>query len=182
MSTVVKVDVLARDDARPDDSPEFDRLFRRYFDQLTRQVARMVDCEHIAEELVQDVFLRVWSGREGLAVRGDVGHYLRRAARNRALDWLRREDLRHEWAQSARLEVAQLVAEMQASEWDDLAHLSTTMAECLAEMPVRRRLVCELRWRHDLGPSLIAERLGLSVKTVEAHLTCGNKDLRARIQ
>src|SRR6185436_2659957 len=39
----------------------FNLLFEQHFEPLTRFVARMVDSQHVAAELVQDVFLRVWS-------------------------------------------------------------------------------------------------------------------------
>ena len=162
-------------------TPEFDALFQEYFDPLTRQIARMVDCEHVAQELVQDVFLRMWSGREDLAVRGELGSYLRRAARNRALDWLRRETLHREWERTAAHEYQSLYAEIETAD-RGFAELAAGLAQTFAEMPERRRQVCQLRWVDGLGPSAIAARLGLSVKTVEIHLTRGMKDLRARMQ
>jgi RNA polymerase sigma-70 factor (ECF subfamily) len=161
-------------------TPEFDALFERYFDPLTRQVARMVECEHVAEELVQDVFLRMWSGRDALDVRGEFSSYLRRAARNRALDWLRHQHLHRQWEQMAAHDGMASVDSH--AEDDDLRRVHEALSECLAQMPARRRVVCELKWRDDLGPSAIAARLGISVKTVEAHITIGAKALRARLQ
>ena len=70
---------------------ELDTIFQRLFRPLKRQVARMVGCDHVAEELVQDVFLSLWRHRDAIDVRGDVTSYLRRSVRNRALDYLRRE-------------------------------------------------------------------------------------------
>src|SRR6185436_7731556 len=95
---------------RRGDPLAFNAIFERHSEQLTRFVARMVESHHVAAELVQDVFLRLWSGREELDVRGDVCSYLRRAARNRALDWLRREDLHREWERSAAHEIESLVS------------------------------------------------------------------------
>jgi RNA polymerase sigma-70 factor (ECF subfamily) len=165
------------------ESRAFDLLFRRHFEPLTRLVARMVSCRHVAEELVQDVFLRMWNGREDFAVR-DPETYLRRAARNRALDWLRREHLHRAWAEEVLREVRATAPETpsahQASQ-DDLAEVRCAIAESLDTMPQRRRLVCQLRWQAELGPTNIASRLGLSVKTVEAHLTTGTKELAARL-
>lgn len=168
-----------------DAAVEFDVLFQRHFEPLRRQIARMVDCEHVAEELVQDLFLKLWNARAAIAVRGDVVSYLRRAARNRALDWLRRKNLEHEWEEHARLELSPVFGggEPGLHEPDDrTANLLSALSECLNSMPARRREVCELRWRQDLGPTRIASRLGLSVKTVESHLTLGVKQLRARLR
>jgi RNA polymerase sigma-70 factor (ECF subfamily) len=167
----------------------FDLLFQEYFDPLTRQVARMVECEHVAQELVQDVFLRMWRGRGELEVRGEFGSYLRRAARNRALDWLRHQDLHREWEQRELVALQDGTVVCDATDGrDDIGDVDETMrlqaalTECLAAMPERRRLVCDLRWRHELGPAAIAARLGISVKTVENHITQGAKDVRARLR
>lgn len=162
--------------------PSFDLLFQQYFEPLTRQVARIVESEHVAEELVQDVFFRMWSGRDEIDVRGDLVNYLRRAARNRALDWLRHENLHREWEESAALESLIFSQDSHGTEQDDIALVHQALEDCLTEMSDRRRLICELRWRDGLGPSAIAKRLSVSVKAVEAHLTQGNKDLRARLE
>ena len=154
----------------------FNLLFEEQFEPLTRFVTRMVRSRHVAAELVQDVFLRLWRGRRELYVRGEMRSYLRRAARNRALDWLRREELHHDWERTAVLEMAGAAAE---SEEDDRDSLRDVLARALVGMPARRREVCELRWRDGLGPSAIAEQLRVSIKTVETHITAGLKELRA---
>src|SRR5205814_4280133 len=101
---------------RRGDPLAFSAIFERHSEQLTQFVARMVESHHVAAELVQDVFLRLWSGRGELDVRGDVRSYLRRAARNRALDWLRREDLHREWEKAAVFEFAALSNSSDADE------------------------------------------------------------------
>jgi RNA polymerase sigma-70 factor, ECF subfamily len=164
------------------DAVAFELLFERHVEPLTRVVARMVDSHHVAAELVQDVFLRVWSGRRELAVRGDFWSYLRRAARNRALDWLRREDLHREWEQSVVRETDAFAPDAHAAEQDRLAELHDALNKILAAMPERRRVVCELRWRNGLRPAAIGERLGVSLKTVETHITLGLKDVRAAVK
>ena len=157
----------------------FQLLFEGNAEPLTRYVQRMVRSEHVAAELVQDVFLRLWSGRADLDIRGDVRGYLRRMARNRALDWLRREQLRREWERTAEFEVR--AWSYSSADHDRFALLSRVLGDLLAEMPERRRCVCEMRWREGLGPSTIAARLGLSLKTVETHITRALKDVRAAV-
>jgi RNA polymerase sigma-70 factor (ECF subfamily) len=160
------------------DETAFSAVFEQYSDSLTHFVTRIVRSPHVAAELVQDLFLRVWSGRAELTIRGDLPGYLRRAARNRALDWLRRDGLQREWERTAAYEMSAWGPEP-ALDADQFARMSRVMAATLAAMPERRRAVCELRWREGLGPAAIAQRLGVSLKTVETHITRGLKDLRA---
>ena len=158
----------------------FQLLFEHNAEPLTHYVERMVRSSHVAAELVQDVFLRLWRGRAELDIRGDVRGYLRRMARNRALDWLRHEQLQREWERTAELEV-RAWTESAAADHDRFALLSQVLGELLAAMPERRRRVGEMRWREGLGPSVIAQRLGLSLKTVETHITRALKDVRAAV-
>lgn len=165
---------------RRGDMKTFDLLFETNVEPLTRYVTRMVGSPHVAAELVQDVFLRLWSVRVETDIRGDVRGYLRRMARNRALDWLRRDQLHREWERTAEHEVRSW-SESAAPDHDRFALLAAVLEETLAAMPERRRQVCTLRWHDGLGPSAIAQRLGLSLKTVETHITRALKDARARI-
>lgn len=160
------------------DASTFDELFERHARSLTAFVTRMVDSPHVAAELVQDVFLKLWSARRELAVRGELQSYLRRAARNRALDWLRREDLHREWERTAAHEMEWAGADS-LGDHDSVEELHAVVSTALAAMPERRRAVCELRWREGLAPAAIGLRLGVSIKTVETHITQGLKDVRA---
>lgn len=159
---------------------DYNLLFERHFEPLTRFVARIVHSPQVAADLVQDVFLRVWSRRAELEVHGNLQSYLRRAARNRALDWLRRESLHRQWEEAAIRDMRAQAIDAHAAEHDSTALLLELVSEMLAEMPSRRRAACELRWREGLGPTAIAARLGVSVKTIETHLTRGLKDVRCR--
>ncbi|HJQ21734.1 MAG TPA: sigma-70 family RNA polymerase sigma factor, partial [Gemmatimonadaceae bacterium] len=157
----------------------FRLLFESNGEVLTLYVERMVRSPHVAADLVQDVFLRLWRGRAQLDIRGDVRGYLRRMARNRALDWLRREQLRVQWERTAEVEVR--AWSESSTDHERFALLSQVLGELLAAMPERRRRVCEMRWNEGLGPAVIAQRLGLSLKTVETHITRALKDVRAEV-
>jgi RNA polymerase sigma-70 factor (family 1) len=159
----------------------FDAVFHQLFAPLTRQAARMVDCEHVAEEIVQDVFLTMWNSRASLQVRGDLASYLRRAVRNRAVDYLRRERLHRAWQEAERLSIPLPTLETPGDVYEDTG-VDALLDDLFAEMPQRRREVCQLRWRENLRPTEIATRLGIALKTVEAHITLGAKQVRGRLQ
>ena len=160
------------------DARVFSVLFSQHAAPLTRLVARMVSSPHVAAELVQDVFLGLWSSRSDLNIRADLPSYLRRAARNRALDWLRREELHRQWEQLEARESPAWSSDATGSDPEHLARMREALATTLDAMPPRRRAVCELRWREGLGPAMIARRLDVSLKTVETHVTRGLKDVR----
>ncbi|MDA1080681.1 MAG: sigma-70 family RNA polymerase sigma factor [Gemmatimonadetes bacterium] len=169
---------------RAGDPAAFETLFARHVEQLQRVVFGVVKSRETAAELVHDVYLTLWNTRDRLVVHGDVRGYMVRAARNRALDWVARETLHRRWAESVHR--------------DDLPHgtgenddndeherhpgLRAALAAALADMPARQREVCRLRWQEGIGPSAIAERLGVAVKTVETQIHRGLLLLRARLK
>lgn len=167
----------------------FDDLFRQYSEPLQQIAYGIVRSRETAAEIVQDVFLKLWSARDVLEVENDVRHYLARATRNRALDCAAREARHRKW-------------EVAPHDADDLPHgtvrshamddtqtreeshdaLTNAVAAALAAMPERRRQVCELRWVENLRPTEISIRLGIAVKTVETQIARGLRDLRERMK
>ena len=81
-------DLLARLQAR--DPTALEELYDRYGGMTYRLILRMVRDEGIAQDLVQETFLRVWNRAGGFdSDRGAVGPWLLAVARNRAIDYLR---------------------------------------------------------------------------------------------
>ena len=80
------------------DADAFEQLFRSYYDSLWRFAFGFVGSRAVAEELVQDVMLEVWTGRGTWVVRSSVKAYLYGAVRNQALNVQRRKrlELRYE--------------------------------------------------------------------------------------
>lgn len=67
-------------------------LFDLYCDQLFRVARVLLRDSDAARDAVQDVFIALWNGRERYETPDDVGRYLRRGVRNRALKTLAREE------------------------------------------------------------------------------------------
>ena len=79
---------------RRNDEEAFTALFRKYYEPLYRFVLRFVRDPQIGENLVQDVFVKLWETRESIRIRSNVRAYLYTAVRNHALNYLRREKIR----------------------------------------------------------------------------------------
>src|SRR5215207_2149794 len=76
---------------RAGDEAAFEALFRALAPGLCTLVTRYVHSRDIAEEIVQDLFLDIWTRRAELAIDRSIAAYLFGAARNRALNHAKRE-------------------------------------------------------------------------------------------
>src|SRR5262249_6996192 len=82
------------------DERAFQEMFLASYDKLCRFAATFVHAPEIAEELVQDVFTRVWARRASLHLQESLRAYLYAAVRNECLMHARRERMRRDWRQA----------------------------------------------------------------------------------
>jgi len=160
------------------DEAAFDAIFRAWYAPLVWQATRTVRDQAVAEELVQDVLLELWRRREQLAADGSPQAYLFRATRNRALNHLRH--LKVQRASAPQLagdgvRAASAPAELEAEEMTAAVH------EALGELTPRCREVFEMSRVEGLRYHEIAERLGVSVKAVEAQMGKALRTLREHL-
>ena len=152
-----------------DDGAEaaFDALFRAHHAGMCSFVHHIVRSRPVAEELVQDVFVRIWErpdgGRSPLVTRA----YLYVAARNAALSHVRRERMHASWVER---ESAGEHVVLGAGAELELEELSIALCEAIDRLPERTRLVFTMHRQQELSYAEIAGILGLSVKTVEAQM------------
>lgn len=173
------MDALTRKDAPTSGERLFEDLFRSYYDELCAYAASYVVSAHVAEELVQDLFVDVWERRVEREL-SEIGRaYLFRALRNRALNHLRRTRVQARWRNWAR----QAPPRTAPSAADD-AQLAVTIAVVRAvidDLPPRCREVFLLVRREGLRYDEAAEVLGISRKTVDAQMVKAMRALRAAL-
>lgn len=170
---------------RAGDAAAFEEIFHAYSARLYRFVYGYVKSTAVAEELVQDVLLRLWEQREGRGTGPQtLRAYLYTAARSRALDHLRHEGVVHRSEDEAVGTGIVLAMGQPAHQADDRLRdeeLRAALDRALAELPERRRTAMTLYWQDGLRYAEIAEVMGVSVKTVENHLATALKTLRERL-
>jgi RNA polymerase sigma-70 factor (family 1) len=171
-------------DSRGGDSPTFRQLFDTHAEALRRYARRIVRSREVAEDLVQEVFFRLWRGWETIEVGSGIRAYLYVATRSRALNYLRHEET------DAR---ARVLAFPRGVTGDEPAlppegerkleadDITRAIEQVLASMPPRQREVAALRLRHQLSTAAIAVKLGISPRTVEVHIARATKALREQL-
>lgn len=160
---------------RRGDKASFDELFNRYFEQCFSYAVSLLKDPDVAEDAVQNVFLKLWLGRERLDASRPFRNYLLTAVRNESVSQLRARFAagREQMPDSDLVDETQNVLNaISASEID------ASISNAVSRLPERRRAVFEKRRIEGKSIEQIAEEMGLSPKTVERHLTLAMKDLR----
>ncbi len=154
----------------------FRQLFDAYWNKIF-QVARMLSKSNVlAEELVQDIFLKIWLNRRDLATVGKFDGYLFTIARNHIYNELRKktreqafvEHLEQHFLESYSLPEQLLILK----ETTELIHQAVEI------LPEQQRAVYKLSRNEGLDYNTIAEKLGISRSTVKNHMTQALKTLR----
>lgn len=147
-------------------------LYRSFERPLYSLGIRWLNDPKLAEELVQEVTLRVWrrAGRYD-PERGASSSWIFGIARNVAADLAR-----------ARAKAPLPVAEIpdQAAPWDEeRAWTAWEVARAVAQLPEDQRRVVELAYANQMTQSEIAAELGVPLGTVKTRLYAGLRKLRA---
>jgi len=161
----------------------FRELFTRHYRSLCNYAMRVVVTREIAEEVVSDVFVKLWKNREQIEVHTSFQAYIYRAVRNQALDYLK---LRiHRQNERDSLESVQWNMN-HADHFSPAEELSynefySHIEDCIQALPRQCQLIFRLSREEGLRYRDIAERLDISVKTVETQMSRALKVLRERV-
>jgi RNA polymerase sigma-70 factor, ECF subfamily len=160
------------------DESAFDTIFRTWYAPLVRVATYLLHDGAVAEEVVQDVMLEVWRRRESLAFEQEPRRYLMRATRNRALNHVRHLQVA---ARAAARDVSEEAHAATAPAQVDAKELEVAIAQAVATLPERCRMVFELSRRHNMSYAQIADALDIAPKTVENQMGKALRMLRVAL-
>jgi RNA polymerase sigma-70 factor (ECF subfamily) len=167
---------------RAGDAAAFDSLFGRWSGPLLRYAQRMVGDLATAEDLVQEVFLRVYRARERYAPEARFSTWLYRIATNLALNELRRPRRR---APHRSAEDEEVVLAEPAAGADDVAHarrVGRAAAAALEELPETQRAALCLAAVEGLSYAEVAEALEVTESAVKALVHRARSALAQRLR
>jgi RNA polymerase sigma-70 factor (ECF subfamily) len=127
-----------------------------------------------AEEIAQDVFLRLHRKLDDLENPKHVIFWLRKVTSHRCIDYVRKRGLQPTIALAD-------TGEPQASEQTGDPLLSRRLRQLIATLPEKPRMVMVLRYQEDLTPDEISDLLEMPVRTVKSHLHRSLAILREKI-
>lgn len=165
---------------RDGDKTAFEWLFRTYSKDLHRFLWAFVGKETIAEDLVQEIFTKIWEQKRSLKPSRNIKAYLYRIAHNLAIDYLRHNKIVKDWnAEKKALHRFSFNPEY----LDDKLHYKIVLDDvksAIQQLPERRRLIFTLSRFNQMTYKEIAETLDISVNTVETQMSRALKALREK--
>jgi RNA polymerase sigma-70 factor (family 1) len=158
------------------DETAFSILFFRYTARLAPFVTRLLQSERWSEEIVQDVFMRLWQSRQQLAAIDHPSAYLYQMASNRTLDYIKRNAREVKLQYYAARWVAGPANHPDAEQ--DLREIENLLKEAVNRLPAQRKKVYQLVREEGLSHAEIAERLQISKHTVRNHVAEALQEIR----
>jgi len=152
------------------DRRAFDTLFARYTPRVLTFLTRMVRDRSRAEELTQDVFVRIYNAASRYEPRARFSTYVFGIAHNLALNELARAHRKYEQAKSDLVDAAGADPGASAEEKLDAEKTRVRLMKAMAALPERQRAALVLRSEQDLDYDEIAETLETTVSSVKSLL------------
>ncbi|HYH14785.1 MAG TPA: RNA polymerase sigma-70 factor [Flavisolibacter sp.] len=154
----------------------FENLFNQLYERLCRSSFRIVQNEHTAEDIVQEVFCALWKKKEELRIDSYEG-YLFRSVYNASINTIKKRDfyafkeIEEETTQFPDLSIT-------PEEKLQLSETQLKITKVIDNLPTACRAIFVLSRFENRSNKEIANELGLSIKTVENQMTKALRLLR----
>lgn len=155
----------------------FETIFKTHHAHCLAFAAQYTGNRYEAEEVVQQVFLRIWEKREGIEITGSVKSYLFTAIRNVAVSRWRKQSV-----QSSREAAFEQMQPVVTEAVLPGRELEASLQKALQKLPERCREVFLLSRQQQMKYAEIAEVMGIAIKTVENQMGKALKILHTELR
>lgn len=154
----------------------FNQLVQENSEKLYWHVRRFVNSHEDADDLLQEIFLKIWTALPSFRGEAQLSTWAWRIATNETLNWLRRERVR------AALRFSSVDAEMerriQADPYFNGTAAQRELAKAVAKLPDKQRQVFIMRWWDELSYEEISAITGTSVGSLKASYHIAQEKVR----
>ncbi len=145
---------------------DFKLLFDTYFDAIKNYLFYRLGDVDIATDITQDVFVRVWEKQMNLDM-NNAKYMLYKIARDMLVSKYRRLEVENKYSQRMQFEMTEVV---ETNDFD-YKQLKLKYENALIKLPEKQRTVFLMSRMEELKYAEIAERLDISIKTVEKRMS-----------
>ena len=159
---------LLIENLKNNDKTAFTLIFTRYYQNLVHFSFTYTRNPAISEEIVQDVFLKLWENRSALSIQTSLKSYLLKIVQNKSIDWVRHLNIRENYA-SFVLDHP-VLSENDTENYVLHADLQSAFKKALNKLPAVYAEAYKMNRIETLSYAEIAGRLGVSVRTIEVRI------------
>lgn len=157
----------------------FKQIYERYKGVLYLHAVKMLKDRDEAQDVVQEIFTKLWDKRETIIINTTLSAYLYTAIRNKILDIFSHEKVVATHQQSLQDFINQ--GEYQTDNYMLEKELIVLIEKEISALPTKMKEVFELSRRKNLSYSQIAEQLDISENTVRKHISKALSRLRSKL-
>jgi len=154
----------------------FTRFYTSYFQKLILASNKYINDIHTAEEIVQDIFLKIWEFPENMQEVKSVKSYLYRSVVNASINFVNRQKA----LEQHHLKLASEFSDDYLTDLDEENEMIIILRDEIEKLPAQCKKVFKLSRFENLKYKEIAKALDISEKTVENHIGNALKVLRTR--
>lgn len=161
---------------REGDVKAFEHIYNVYAGKLYGSIVRMVKSGAIAEEILQDIFQRIWEHRAGIDLSKSFKSYLFTIARNLVYDYFNhtsRDKLVEQYLSDKEKSSAGFMHQLEQKESELL------LERAVHQLPPQRKLVYTLCKIEGRSYEDVSKVLGISVSTISDHIVKATKSIKA---
>ncbi|GHV54304.1 DNA-directed RNA polymerase sigma-70 factor [Bacteroidia bacterium] len=159
---------------KADDYESYNQLFRLYYPKLCLFVNKLINDNDSAEDIVQELFIKIWTNRKSIEIQTTASGYLFQTAKNMALNFIRDEANRTAILEKMRKEDSSLHDSLLADNG-----FSEELEDCIYRLPARCQEVLSMYHVAGYKQKEISEKLNISVQTIKNQLYNSLQRLRA---
>jgi RNA polymerase sigma-70 factor (ECF subfamily) len=163
---------------KPDHALLIEDAFKTHFKGLHSYSCAIIKDEVMAEEMVQNVFYKLWKNKDTVSVNESMAAYLYRSVYHESLNYLKHLKVRLAYQAHAARAMDTI---NNAADKLKLKELEVKLEQALKELPEQCRTIFQMSRFEELKYMEIAGKLGISVKTVENQMGKALKLLRLKL-
>lgn len=167
---------------RSGDEQAFELLFRKYYVRLCGFADKFIANTAESEEIVQEVFLNIWKKRDQLKLADDIRPYLFKSVQNFCFNLIEHKKVEDQYYSVIDLAYKDSTEDFNTYESVLYAELQKNVEKAISSLPTECRNIFQMSRQEGLKYKEIADRLGISVKTVETQMSRALTKLKTELK
>ena len=153
----------------------FELLYKELQPKLYAYSRKFINNPETARDLVQDVFIKLWEDIDISVIHTSIAAYLHKTVHNLCLLHLRDQQIRQRYENYATFKLKEAELYFSSPDYGNytsifLKDIEDIVNKCIEKLPAQSRRIFEMSRMKGMSYAEIADRLGISVRTVENHI------------